>query len=106
MGEFRGYHKIENGKEVCFNIMYRKGRDYIVSCNIIQRTHGEGHTIEEYTPSDGFSVVLNSVTRKSKKNLQQAVDLLETKTQQYIDWFRVKENLLHEEEYNKLYGNT
>ena len=101
---FKEYHKIPEGaktvggQEIKMTIGFRKGgvtwatsqqvpTGYYVSVLPVERTHKEGFVIESSGAFTGFNDTLLEVDRQSKKRLEQAIEILHSRVDKYLQHF-------------------
>jgi hypothetical protein len=61
---------------------------YNVSVIPVKRTLHRGHTTTESGAFTGFNDCLLEVERQSSKRLQQAIEMLNTKKEEYLNYFK------------------
>ena len=117
MSLHREYHKLENGQEIRFSVSFNRDRTnwatsqpkkigYQVSATPIERTNGDGYSVESFSAFTGFNDSLIEIDRQSAKRLQTAIEVLTQRQERYLDWFRVQQGLLSTEDYQKKHAKV
>lgn len=109
---YKAYKTLENGQVIKFTISFNKdSRNWATSQPIekgyrvsavpvkLRPASNPNFQIEESGAFTGFNDTLLPIDRQSAKRLQSAIDILETRTERYLDWFRIKLSLMTEDEY-------
>lgn len=95
---YKEYRKLED-KEIKFSISFNKESvnwatgqpkaiGYQVTAIPVKRTHNDGFCMEEFGAFTGFNHCLLAVDRQSKKRLQQAINILQERMDEYLERFK------------------
>jgi len=84
------YFKLENGKEIKFSVTYHKGTGYRISSHPVERTKGDGCSIESFEAYSGFNDTLLVCNRQGAARLREAIAILQTRMQNYHNWYKEK----------------
>ena len=104
------YHTLENGKVIKFSVSFNRERTnwatsqpidigYRVSVVPVEITKRDNVTIESVGAFTGFNATLLAIDRQSSKRLQTAIGELNLRRERYLDWFRVKFELMTSEQF-------
>jgi hypothetical protein len=82
----------KNNERLKASISYDKSR-HAYRCTVVpvrQTRLGNGMVMEEYGAFTGFNYTLMEVNRQSKSKLEEAIDKLEEKKEDFINYFKEK----------------
>ena len=63
---------------------------YYITITPVKRSRQDGLLIKEFGAFTGFKDLLLEVDRQSKKRLEEAIRIAESRSEEYINWFEDK----------------